>query len=151
MWSSHRGHLYPSSFSAFIVLPFLQILFEQVQKPRSMIVGCPKLAQLTIQVDQHFENRGFDFYVFNEAIEPREIIHHDAANSFTVIWHGVSSWWQFVGGLRGVRPYSRASSSMRRSISSFVTSCGSVEDNSVSIALIICAHALAASCRSSEG
>ena len=53
-----------------------------------MIVGCPKLAQLTTRVDQHFENRGFDFYVFNEAIEPREIIHHDAANSFTVIWHG---------------------------------------------------------------
>jgi hypothetical protein len=59
-----------------------------VQKPRSMIVGCPKLAQLTIQVDQYFENRGFEFCVFNEAIEPREIIHHDAANSFTVIWDG---------------------------------------------------------------
>ena len=66
---------------------FFQILFEQVQKPRSMIVGCPKLAQLTTQVDQHFENRGFEFCVFNEAIEPREIIH-DAANSFPVIWHG---------------------------------------------------------------
>ena len=55
-----------------------------------MIVGCPKLAQLTTQVDQHFENRGFEFCVFNEAIEPREIIHHDAANSFTVIWDGLA-------------------------------------------------------------
>ena len=55
----------PSPLSLFCL--FFQILFEQVQKPRSMIVGCPKLAQLTIQVDQHFENRGFDFYVFNEA------------------------------------------------------------------------------------
>jgi len=49
-----------------------------------MIVGCPKLAQLTTQVDQHFENRGFEFCVFNEAIEPREIIHHGATNSLCI-------------------------------------------------------------------
>ena len=80
--SSHRGHLHCFAF-------LFNFLFEQVQKPRSIIVGCPKLAQLTTQVDQHFENRGFEFH---EAIKPREIIH-DAANSFAVIWHGVSSWW----------------------------------------------------------
>ena len=52
----------PSPLSLFCL--FFQILFEQVQKPRSMIVECPKLARLTTQVDQHFENHGFEFCVF---------------------------------------------------------------------------------------